>query len=263
MIKNDIYIFETAGWWKSALHKVFSVGPRDAGVPYKNNYNGVQETRYSQSQISWHFLPNRFWLLWVCNTLKIHKCVCKVENNTETELVHSIYVPTLLSKRPGNVVLLFYFPNKTKCHLWEGTVFKIFRRVSMFYEQPNVFVLTASFATTCYKNVKEAWASAEIFPGGQHQNFAYPFQIADDAMQMAFTKRFNLSTPLVCIGWTSILNFLSEMFSTLRLSETLFPFINCLISIFSSTFSKWVTICEQSTARTTWAVKKQESLTFS
>ena len=53
-----------------------------------------------------------------------------------------------------------------------------------------------------------------------------------------FTKRFTLSTPLVCTGWTSILNLLSEMFFTLRLSEMVFPFINCQISIFSSTFYK-------------------------
>jgi len=42
--------------------------------------------------------------------------------------------------------------------------------------------------------------------------------------------------PLVYTGWTSILNLLSEMFSTLRLSEMLLLFINCLISIFLSTF---------------------------
>ena len=46
-----------------------------------------------------------------------------------------------------------------------------------------------------------------------------------------FRKRFTLSPPLICAGWTSILNLLSEMFSALRLSERLF-FKNCLISIF-------------------------------
>ena len=34
------------------------------------------------------------------------------------------------------------------------------------------------------------WASAEIFPGGQRQHFAYPFQVADDAMQMDVHKTF-------------------------------------------------------------------------
>ena len=56
------------------------------------------------------------------------------------------------------------------------------------------------------------------------------------------TKRLILSTPLDCDGWTSILNLVPEMFSTLRLSIMLFPFVNCLISIFSSTFYKNVII---------------------
>jgi len=43
--------------------------------------------------------------------------------------------------------------------------------------------------------------------------------------------------PLVCAGWTSILNLLSEMFFTLRLPEMLFLFfIDCLISIFFEHF---------------------------
>jgi len=67
---------------------------------------------------------------------------------------------------------------------------------------------------------------------GKLRNLAYLFQVADDAMQKTFTKRFTLSTPLVCAGWTSILNLLFQMFSTFRLSEMLFLFINCLISIF-------------------------------
>jgi len=28
------------------------------------------------------------------------------------------------------------------------------------------------------------WASAETFPGGKRRNFAYPLQVANDAMQM-------------------------------------------------------------------------------
>jgi len=44
----------------------------------------------------------------------------------------------------------------------------------------------------------------------------------------------------VCAGRTSILNLLSERFSALRLSEMLFLFITCLISIFASTFYKQV-----------------------
>ena len=42
---------------------------------------------------------------------------------------------------------------------------------------------------------------------------------------------------LVCTGWTSLLNLLSEMFSSLRLSsEMLFLFINCLIFVFFEHF---------------------------
>jgi len=45
------------------------------------------------------------------------------------------------------------------------------------------------------------WTSAEIFPGwGQGPNFAYPLQVADDAINWTFTKRFTLSTTLVCTG---------------------------------------------------------------
>ena len=32
------------------------------------------------------------------------------------------------------------------------------------------------------------WASADIFPGGQSRHFAYPFQVADDTMQMDVHK---------------------------------------------------------------------------
>jgi len=83
--------------------------------------------------------------------------------------------------------------------------------------------------TTC----SGQWESAEIFPGGQRRNFALSFSgywrcIASGRSQ----KRFTLSNPVVCAGWTSILNRLSEMFYTLRLSGMLFHFINCLISIF-------------------------------
>jgi len=76
----------------------------------------------------------------------------------------------------------------------------------------------------------------KLFQGGKRQNFAYPFQVADDAMQMDVHKTLYLSNPLVCAGRTSILNLLSEMFSALRLSEMLFLFKNCLISIFCERF---------------------------
>jgi len=81
------------------------------------------------------------------------------------------------------------------------------------------------------------WTSAEVFPVGATSKFLHiPFRLMTMKCKWTFTKRFVLSNPLACAGWTSILNLLSEMFSTLRLSEMLFHFINCLIAIFSSTF---------------------------
>ena len=46
-----------------------------------------------------------------------------------------------------------------------------------------------------------------------------------------FIKRLTFSASLVCAGWTSILNLLSEMCSTLRLPKNFSVFMNCLISI--------------------------------
>ena len=48
---------------------------------------------------------------------------------------------------------------------------------------------------------------------GQRRNFAYPFQIADEAMQ-TFTKRFAFSTSLVCASWISSLIFCLKCFYT-------------------------------------------------
>ena len=46
----------------------------------------------------------------------------------------------------------------------------------------------------------EAWASAEIFPGGQCQHFVYPFQLADDAMQMHIHKMLHHKEKAPCYG---------------------------------------------------------------
>jgi len=54
------------------------------------------------------------------------------------------------------------------------------------------------------------WESTEIFLS----KFAYFFQVSDNAIKWTLTKRFTLSTPLVCDGWTWIFDILSEMFST-------------------------------------------------
>jgi len=51
------------------------------------------------------------------------------------------------------------------------------------------------------------WASAEIFPGGQRRNFAYPFQVVDDAMQTDVHKMFYSFYP-ISLCWLN-LNFQS------------------------------------------------------
>jgi len=83
----------------------------------------------------------------------------------------------------------------------------------------------------------------KIFQRGQRQILLIIFRLLTMQCKCTFTKRFTLSTPLVCAGRTSILNHLSEMFSTLRLSEMLFLFMNCIISIFralsTNSLSQW------------------------
>jgi len=68
--------------------------------------------------------------------------------------------------------------------------------------------------------------------GGNAEILLILFRLLTMQCKWTFTKRFTRSAPLVCAGWTSILNLLSELFSALPLSEMLFLFINCLISIF-------------------------------
>jgi len=58
------------------------------------------------------------------------------------------------------------------------------------------------------------WAPTKMFPCGQRRNYAYPFQTAGNAMQMDVHKTRYPFYQLVCTGWTSILNLLSEMFSS-------------------------------------------------
>jgi len=66
------------------------------------------------------------------------------------------------------------------------------------------------------------WTSAEIFPGwGDVQISLILYRLLTMPCKWKFTKRFTLSTTLVCAGLTSLLNRLSAMFSTLRLSEML------------------------------------------
>jgi len=78
-----------------------------------------------------------------------------------------------------------------------------------------------------------SWASAEVFSEGDNvEILLILYRLLTMQCKWMFTKRFTVSIQLVCTGRTSILNLLSEMFSTLRLSEMLFLFTNCLMSIF-------------------------------
>ena len=58
------------------------------------------------------------------------------------------------------------------------------------------------------------------------------FRLLTMQCKWTFTKRFTLSTPLVCTVWNWILNLLSKMFSSLGLSGMVFLFINFQISTF-------------------------------
>ena len=91
------------------------------------------------------------------------------------------------------------------------------------------------------------------------------FRLLTIQCKCTFTKRFTLSTPLVYTSWTSILNLLSEMFSTLRLSGMLFLFINCLISIFwaLSTNKSYLRIIINGQNNMSRAAKKQKSYNLS
>jgi len=74
-----------------------------------------------------------------------------------------------------------------------------------------------------YQNQCIPWTSADIFRGrGNVQVLFILYRLLTMACKWKFTKCFTLSTASVCAGWNSILNRLSEMFSTLRLSEMLF-----------------------------------------
>ena len=68
---------------------------------------------------------------------------------------------------------------------------------------------------------------------GQRRNFAYPFQVADDAMLIDIHKSLYPFYPISLCWLTLNSPYSFEMFPTLRLSEIyFFIFLNCLISIF-------------------------------
>ena len=54
--------------------------------------------------------------------------------------------------------------------------------------------------------ITHPWASAEIFPRGQRRNFACPFQVADNAMQIDVQKTLYPFFPIGVCWLTSILN---------------------------------------------------------
>ena len=101
--------------------------------------------------------------------------------------------------------------------------------------------------------------------GGNMEILLILFRSLTVQCKWTFTKRFTVFTPLVCIGWTSIFNLFSEMFSTLRLSEMSFPFMVFLSQMFFfhklpniHFFEHFLQISHnvriKSTAKTAWAV---------
>jgi len=72
-------------------------------------------------------------------------------------------------------------------------------------------------STTLYdpKNSVHPWASAEIFQGRKRRNFAYPFQVADDAVQMDVNKML-LPFYLISLCWLNrnFQSFVSNVFYT-------------------------------------------------
>jgi len=68
--------------------------------------------------------------------------------------------------------------------------------------------------------------------GGNDENLLMLFRLLTMQCKWTFTKPITISFPLVCADCTSLLNLLSKMFFTLRLSQILFLFISCPIPIF-------------------------------
>ena len=103
-----------------------------------------------------------------------------------------------------------------------------------------------------------------ISRGGSIDILLILFRLLTMQCKCTFTKRFTLSNPLVYTSWTSILNLLSEMFSTLRLSSMPFLFINCLTPIFwaLSTNKSYLRIIMNDRNNMSRAAKKQESYTL-
>jgi len=60
--------------------------------------------------------------------------------------------------------------------------------------------------------------------GGNDEILLIHFRLLTMQCKWTFTKRVALFTPLACAGRTSIVNLLSERFSTLQLSESFFLF---------------------------------------
>jgi len=104
------------------------------------------------------------------------------------------------------------------------------------------------------------WASAETFSGGGNVALSLiPFQVADDVMQMDVHKTLYCFYP-TSLCWLNLnsQSFVWNVFYTSAIRNA-FSFHKLPNIHFSSTFCKEVINWEKSTARTTWAVKKQGS----
>jgi len=92
----------------------------------------------------------------------------------------------------------------------------------------------------------DSWAFTEIFPGGQRWTSSYPFQVADDVIQMGVHKTL-YPFYLINLCWLNLnsQSFVWNVFCTSAISEMLFIFIKCLISIFEHSLQRkhnlWIT----------------------
>jgi len=107
----------------------------------------------------------------------------------------------------------------------EFTVFEWFERI-----EPNSITL---YDPRIRSKSVHPWASAKFFQGGKNLIL---FRLLTMQCKWTFTKRFTVSTSLICAEWTSILNLLSKnVFSTPAIRNAIsfhkLPNIN-----FSSTF---------------------------
>jgi len=80
-----------------------------------------------------------------------------------------------------------------------------YRSIANFYlisreEQTDCSLMLYLTSEYVFENFGEARASAEIFPGSIVENLLIFFRLLTMQCKWTFTKRFTISTPLVCVG---------------------------------------------------------------